>query len=265
MRHLEPEDIVSYIYRERSIRWGRAAEKHVSSCPLCAEAIAEFRANAESLAVALEITQVPVRQEERSAQIGQTILQAIAAQTRGAVLVSNGVPFLKTRASWQTRLLVFSTCCLLIAGLSFYAGRIWEEKQKTSRSTQAPQHEEAVVLVVLGNHLERSERLLVALNHPEDASAQSEELQKEARALLDENHACLQQAAPNDPVLLGVLQQLDTLLQSVTSPAATTTSLFRQYEDQEDTDTLLFEIRVLRERVPDSRMTAPNTMKGRTI
>ena len=265
MRHLGPEEIVSYAYREGSSRWVGAVEKHLSSCPMCAEAIAEFSDGAQSLAAALESVPGVVNPQELSAQIGQTVMQTVTAETHAEARTWSRVHLLKNLAGWQTRLLVFSTCCLLVAGLSFFAGRVWEQKHKTRQSLQASPQKEPVVLVVLGNHLERSERLLVALNHPEDADAQSEELQTEARALLDENHTCLQQVPRNDPALLGVLQQLDTLLHGMASPDLTTSSSFRQFDYQEDTNNLLFEIRVLRERVSGSRTDTSNTLKGGTI
>ena len=56
---------------------------------------------------------------------------------------------------------------------AFLAGRVWQRKQTSQTAIVAsdPQARQRVVVWVLGDHLDRSERLLVALNHADGNDA----------------------------------------------------------------------------------------------
>ena len=59
-----------------------------------------------------------------------------------------------------------AACVLLIIG-AFFADRIWEQRRPRVEAVKpiAPAAKQQVVLVVLSDHLDRSERLLVELKH----------------------------------------------------------------------------------------------------
>jgi hypothetical protein len=80
--------------------------------------------------------------------------------------------------------------CLLIVAAAFFAGRQWEHRNPqtpvaVNSAGAGDQGKERVVLVVLGDHLDRSERLLVELKHAEPSTEAP--IQEEARELLSAN------------------------------------------------------------------------------
>ena len=95
--------------------------------------------------------------------------------------------------------------CALLLGCAFIGGRLWERKQAqtTARiSSQQKQQQavhaqqpERVVVVVLSDHLERSERLLVELKHADAGSIEmASPLRDQARNMLAANRICRQNA-----------------------------------------------------------------------
>jgi hypothetical protein len=110
------------------------------------------------------------------------------------------------------------------------------------------------VVVVLSDHLDRSERLLVELKH---ADAGSEEtvspLRDEARSLLAANRICRQNAAKiDDPELAAALDRLDQVLGELANhPGGLNPATITRLQDEMNADGLLFQVRVLRSRIPE--------------
>jgi hypothetical protein len=156
-----------------------------------------------------------------------------------------------------------NACAPMVAG-AFVAGCSWMQKnQQPTAGDNPPQAQpsvghpqERVVVVVLGDHLDRSERLLVELKH---ADAGSEELLSalldEAKSLQAANHICQQNAAKdNDPALTTVLDHLDRLLAELTNqPGGLSGATITRLQDEMNGEGLLFEVRVLRSRIPDKQ------------
>ena len=132
----------------------------------------------------------------------------------------------------------------------------------------APQQsKERVVLFVLDNHLDRSERLLVQLNH---AGAEEEvglPLQAEARQLLVDNRLYRQSVAQNnDPLLGAALDHLERVLVEVAnSPDELNRGDIARIEEEMNTQGLLFQIRVLRTKVSEQQTNAQAARKGATL
>jgi hypothetical protein len=111
----------------------------------------------------------------------------------------------------------------------------------------------------LSDHLERSERLLVQLKH---ADADSEEmispLRDEARTLLAANRICRQDAHKvDDPALVPALDRLDHVLAVLANhPGNLSAAQITRLQDELNASGLLFEVRVLRTRIPEHRTAA---------
>jgi hypothetical protein len=116
-----------------------------------------------------------------------------------------------------------------------------------------------VVVVVLSDHLERSERLLVQLKH---ADAGSDEmispLRDQARVLLAANRICRQDAnKTDDPELAPALERLDHVLAALANhPGHLSAAEITRLQDELNASGLLFEVRVLRTRIPEHRTAA---------
>jgi hypothetical protein len=260
MNHLSKEELIEQYYSKEP---GSGAGKHLDACADCGEAYAELRSDLD----AMKFRETPVR----DAAYGERVWQ----------LISTSLPVYERRKrNWlgigmMSGLSYAAACGLLVAG-AFYAGRIWEQKHQQPiaranppQAQQSAGHpQERVVVVVLSDHLDRSERLLVQLKH---ADASSEEmlspLRDEARSLLAANRICQQNMnQEEDPALATALDRLDHLLaQLANRQGGLDAAALSQLQDEMKSDSLLFEVRVLRSRIPDRQPTAIDRSEGGTI
>jgi hypothetical protein len=74
-----------------------------------------------------------------------------------------------------------------IATAGIYSGRLWEQKRapQVAEASHGPARQR-IILFVVGDHLDRSQKLLAELNDPNEA-ARDHRLQATARELLTEN------------------------------------------------------------------------------
>jgi hypothetical protein len=167
-----------------------------------------------------------------------------------------------------------AACALLLAG-AFFAGRVWEQHQQSSKivvnwqaPASAPPARQQVVVVVLGDHLDRSERLLVELKHADAGSTETiAPLRDEARTLLAANKGFREEAAQADnPELAIALKHLDGLLvQLANRPGGLNAEALAKLQAEMNSDRLLFEVRVLRSRNPELKVRVTQPMSGGTI
>jgi hypothetical protein len=250
MKHLTEEEMIGHYYSED---FGEAeAEIHLQACKECAQAYKEF----SNLLGSLCALDVPLRGSEYGAQIWQSIQGSL--QSYGP----------KRRLFYWPQLAYAAACLLFLAG-AFWAGRFWEHAHsKPLVATSEQQTRERVVLFVLDNHLDRSERLLVQLNH---AGGQGNYVdlpqQAEAQQLLSDNQLYRQSAAQaNDPLLNAALDHLERVLLEVANSGNELTSRdIASIQQEMNTQGLLFEIRVLRTRISEQKPNAHAIRKGATI
>jgi hypothetical protein len=259
MKHLNEQEMIEQYYKQGTA----SARRHLEICAECAEDYAAFKSDLDAMKSA--------EPQARDAAYGERVWQSIA-------------PFLPVyearKRSWLRGgawrgLSYASACALLIAG-AFTAGRMWEHKQiRTSAEAipaaipqKAAPPQQRLVVVVLSDHLDRSERLLVELKHADTGSEEMvSPLRDEARSLLAANRVCRQNAAKNDdPALTAALARLDHLLVELANQKGelNAASLAR-LQDEMNSDSLLFEVRVLRSRIPDQQPAANNRPHGGTI
>jgi len=150
---------------------------------------------------------------------------------------------------------------------AFIGGRFWEHRTSTGSDLAANvQPQQRVVVVVLTDHLDRTERLLVQLNHADSGDkVENAQLQTEARELLASNR--LYRVSANkegDPALAGALDRLERVLAEVANdPHLTAADLERVRKDM-NTSGILFEVRVLLARKPNQE-SGPMSAKGVSI
>jgi len=146
---------------------------------------------------------------------------------------------------------------LLIVAAAFFAGRQWEHRNPqtpvaVNSAGAGDQGKERVVLVVLGDHLDRSERLLVELKHAEPSTEAP--IQEEARELLSANRLYRESVKQaGDPALAAALDHLERVLIEISNePAGLSQARLNELQKEMNTDGLLFEVRVLRSRVQEN-------------
>ena len=173
------------------------------------------------------------------------------------------------RNFFQWPQLAYAAACLLFLAGAFLAGRVWEHAHTKPLLASTPQQtKERVVLFVLNNHLDRSERLLVQLNH---AGAEGERvdlpLRGEAQQLLTDNRLYRQSVAQsNDPLLTAALDHLErVLLEVANSPDELSAADIARIEQEMNTQGLLFQIRVLRTKVSEQKLNDQAIGKGAAL
>lgn len=237
MKHLGEDELVEVYYGEGSSE----ANAHLKACRECTAQYSRLHQSLDAIRPA----EVPLK----GADFGEQMWQSLRPQL---------IPYQKKTVNWlgwtqwKTAALAISCATLLVA--VFFGGRYWErfttKKANVAANSQATQR---VVVVVLRDHLDRTERLLVQLNHSDlQDRSENEELQSEARELLASNRL-YRTAASNqgDPELAGALDRLEGVLAEIgNDPNLTPADLERVRKDM-NTDGVLFEIRVLLTRSPD--------------
>jgi hypothetical protein len=247
MRHLWEDELIELYYGEATSE----ANTHVRACRECAAKYAEFRQSLDAIR--------PAAVPQRSADYGERVWQTLQPRL---------IPYQKKATGWRgwahwraTALAV--SCAMLLAG-AFLGGRYWERTAKKPGVAGNPQGAQRVVLVVLTDHLDRTERLLVELEHAEGRT-ENAQLQSEARELLASNRLYRATASNvGDPALAGALDRLEGVLAEVANdPNLSEADLERVRKDM-NTKGILFEIRVLLARSPDQG-SGPRPAKGASI
>jgi hypothetical protein len=92
-------------------------------------------------------------------------------------------------------------------------------------------------------------------------------LRDEARSLLAANRICRQNARQqDDSALANALDRLDHLLEELANqPGGLNVATLARLQNEANADGLLFEVRVLRSRLPNQQAAAAGHTKGGTI
>jgi hypothetical protein len=261
MIHLSEDELIAQVYGESD---EAAVKLHLDRCAECSRAYTALRNDMAEMNF--------IEPPERDALYGEKVWASI----------SGSLPAYKVRkGNWLRgglwRGLSYAAACVLLGACTFIGGRVWERKQaqsiaevkpeqKHQQGVQAPPREH-VVVVVLGDHLDRSERLLVELKHADAGSIEMvSPLSEEARSLLAANRICRQNARhEDDPALATALDHLDHLLQELADqPGGLNAATLTRLQNEINADGLLFDVRVLRSRLP-SQQAASGQTKGGTI
>jgi len=249
MKHLTEEEMMRHFYSEDLSR--AEAEMHLQACKQCAGAYEEFsqplrRVHAPS---------VPLRDSAYGAQVWQSI--------QGSLEPYRPMP---KRSIFRWPQFAYAAACLLFLAGAFWAGRFWEQAHsKPLIGSGEQQTKERVVLFVLDNHFDRSERLLVRLNHAGGEGDYVDfPLQAEAQQLLSDNQLYRQSAArANDPLLDAALDHLERVLLEVANSGNELSSRdIASIQKEMNTQGLLFQIRVLRARISEQKSNAHAMRKG---
>jgi hypothetical protein len=254
MNHLTDEELVERYYGVAD----HAADAHLKECAPCAAALAVLEIDLSALR--------PVHVPERDENYAEQMWARVEAALPGRAL--NGARL--RRFSFWRGLAYAAGCAVLTVG-GFYVGRVWEHRHPapaTAHAAQAPAiaPQPKVVVVVLGDHLDRSERLLVELKH---ANADSDAvdlapLPAEARGLLAANRVFRDEAEDEgDPGLTKALDHLDRLLTEIADrPGGLDAAEASRIRDEMNAEGLLFEVRVLRSKNPHRMKSVRVVAKG---
>jgi len=255
MKHLNEAELIEHYYEE-SVNMVDD-ERHLKACTACAKRYAELRRDLDGV----KPLAPPVRDEDYGEQVWQSIRSSLPV-------------YEKPKPRWMQywRPLGWAAACALLIAVAFVAGRHWERKQTSAVAVAVavavdPQARQRVVIVVLGDHLDRSERLLVELNHAGSNDMSAMPLRSEARELLASNRLVRQSAMQaGDLNVEASLDRLERLLVELANePDGQSEADLNRLRQEMNTDSLLFDIRVLRSRVESQApipQAAPKATKG---
>lgn len=251
MNHLTDEQLVEHYFAEGANRV--VAETHLRICSRCEQVYEEI-----SNVLAVRAPEPPAREPG----YGKGLWQSIQAPLRPYPEISKRRYF-----SWPR--LVFAGACLLALAAAFFGGSLWQTSHThPSQATTPSQAKERVVLVILDDHLDRSERLLVQLNHAgTEPGDPDDSLQAEAKQLLPDNRLYRQAlSGESDSMMTTALDHLErVLLEVANSPDKLNSAEIARIEQEMNTDTLLFQIRVLRAKASRQEPQVEPSRKGAAI
>jgi hypothetical protein len=239
MKHLSEEELIAYQDGERAGREAVAA--HINSC---AECQAELNRLAEMLA-AYQALPVPDPGED----YGRRVWQQIAPRLE------------EKRSHWwqlflEPRRLTTAGLVAALLLVAFLAGRVSKRVDHGDAALTAEQVRQRVLLLAVGEHLGRSEMVLmeIANAEPEGASVKQVNLSSQRRRaedLLDENRLYRQTALQEgDTGIANVLDELERVLLDVAhSSGNMTPAQFKSIRQRIDDDGLLFKVRVLTKEI----------------
>jgi len=239
MTHLSHEELIDYVYGEGAPE----AAEHLEVCTACAGAHRALKA---------DLAEIPSSSApEPDAAYEKRLWHALSRQL---------VPYprkrqIRLRSALWLSLSAAGVCAALIVA-AFYAGRVWEHRYQphTIASTATATPQKKIVVVLLSDQLERSERLLVQLKH---ASADDTEMlppmRDEAQSLLAANRKWREEAKKTGDIDLTIaLDRLDQLLtQLANQPGGLNAASILKLQDEMNAEGLLFEVRFLCSRLPD--------------
>ena len=259
MSHLNEEQLILHYYGEESETL--TAEQHLEECGEC-------RTTYASLVRVLNVVDslpVPDRGENYGAQVWSRIEKRLPGRRRFGWLLMPGP------MRWAAMGTAFAG--LLVA--AFFAGRSYPGLQRGVRSTPAtlaglasdPQAPERILLVAVGDYLERSQMVLIELANtnakgPLDISSE----QERASDLVTETRLYRQTAAhTGDTRIADVLEELERVLVDIThAPSKISPEELGSLRQRLEAEGILFKIRVLGSNVRNQDVPAAKTT-GQTL
>jgi len=245
MKHINEDDLILHFYGDLDPTLAAETAAHLEHCTDCR---ADFAQLSEVLsAVNDETLPVPQRSEFYGAQIWARISPQLGAQKQ---------------SFWQLwlapkRIAIIGSCAALLI-VTFMLGRISTPAVEKNNMT-AQQTHDRVILIAVGEHLEKSQMVLMEISNaepmsgPVDISFQ----QKQARELLTANRLYRQSSMTVDkttaPAVPGVLDELErVLVQIANSPSQIDSSDLARIQKSIESQGLLFKVRVVESKVKSS-------------
>lgn len=231
MKHLSEEEIVLHYYGDADDE--AQVRQHLAECSACR---AEFE-RLQSLLGSVPPMEVPEPGSFFEEKMWLNVRDRLPEKPAAA------------KSLWAAgrKWALAAVMAMLLVG-AFLAGRFWPGRPPQIVKINAPAADpQRVVLVAVGDHLERSQMLLVEIMNADDKSAIDESTQMQARDLLNTNRlyrVSAQQAG--DPRIAHLLDQLGRVLAEVANaPSQVSDSDLRDIRARIQSDGLLFKVRVV--------------------
>jgi len=236
MNHLSEEQIVLHYYGDAENE--AEVERHLAGCAECRAEFTRVEAMLRQIEP-VEVPEPPANFEEKTWLNLRDRLQERGGWFRR---------LFRPQQKWALAGLM----ALLLIG-AFLAGRFWpRHDRQIAQQPPAAANPQRIVLVAVGDHLERTQMLLLELVHNEDTGQINISAEQQlARDLLDDNHlyrVSVQQAG--DPQVARLLDELGRVLAEIANgPSEITSSDLEHVRKKIQSEELLFKVRVMQSEV----------------
>lgn len=224
MTHPSEEQLVLQYYGESDE--GAALEAHLQSCASCSAAFDALRRVMDAM------NDLPV--PERGSSYGSEVWWRV----RGRLAKRRAVSYWAAAAGIAAMLVV-----------AFFAGQISHQKTRPAVAAGIPgQVRERILLVAVGDHLERSQMVLAELvNAKPDTGLDISGEQQRAADLISENRLYRQTALQSgDTGVANVLDELERVLIEIAhSPAKPSSPELDQIRNRIEAEGIVFKVRVV--------------------
>ena len=256
MNHLSEEHLILHYYGESGDAddggGALATEQHLEACSECRGVYGSL----QRVLNVVDSLPVPERSADYGEQVWKRIEHRIPARRRWFAAASG----------W--RWAAASAACAAMMVAAFFAGRTYPGSQKPAQVASVDaQAGQRVLLVAVGDYLERSQMVLIELANanpkaPMDISSE----QERAGDLVTETRLYRQTAEhTGDTQITGVLDELERVLVDIThAPSNISPQQLQELRQRLEAEGILFKIRVLGSNVRNQDVPAAKTA-GRTL
>jgi hypothetical protein len=250
MRHTTEEELFGY--REGETKGREAIAAHLRECGECRAELARI----EEVFQALNAIPVPDAGEEYGTRVWRQIADRLPEK----------------RSNWWSgwlaprRLMAVGAAAALLV-FAFWAGRISKPKTGGDEIVDAGKVRERVLVVAVGEHLGKSEMVLMELSNAQPAESGKKLInisaeQKRAENLVEENRLYRQTAlSGGDNAMASTLDELERVLLDVAnSPEEVTPAQFESIQKRIAERGILLKVRVVQQELraeTERRRTAP--------
>lgn len=242
MKHLDEEDLILYYYGEQSA----GVEEHLGECEACRNSYHTLQHVLNSV----DSLRVPERAADYEAQVWRAVESRLPRRRS----------FGPRWFTWRPLLAAAAMAGLLIA--AFLAGRNWQRtSSKPAVATADSQVRERVLMVAVGDHLERSQTVLVELANagtPRSGPVDISYEQRAAQDLVESNRLYRQTAASaGDDATANLLDELERVLLDIAhSPSEVSAKQLEDLRKEIESRGILFKVKVFGSEV-EQRQAAP--------
>ena len=239
MKHTNEEDL--FAYREGEMKGRETIAAHLQECGECRAELERM----EEVFQALNALPVPDPGEEYGTKVWRQIADRLPER----------------RMNWWAgffmprRLMALGAAAALLV-LAFYVGRMTGPTAGGEEIVDASKVRERVLLVAVGEHLGKSEMILMELSNAQPAEAGKSLInisttQKRAEDLVEENRLYRQTALNGgDNAMASTLDELQRVLLDVAnSPAEVTPAQFESIQKRIAAQGILLKVRVVRQEL----------------
>jgi hypothetical protein len=241
MNHLTEEELLMHHYRDAEAPAG--AEQHVAGCEHCR---AQLEAIGRVLA-SVEGAPVPERDEGYGAEVWRRLAPRL--DDRGPSQAWRGFDW---QAWLQPQRLAWAGAMTVLLVAAFLAGRYFQPQPvdvAIGNGAPAAQVRERILIVAVGDHLERSQMILAELaNAPAGAGRVDISTEQQRAGDLVENNRLYRQTAvrEGDAGTAALLEELErVLLEIARSPSEISSAELTRLQQRIEARGILFKVRVV--------------------